>query len=147
MIVRVNYCTASVRLASSSVFLSFKSTFSEDLDVIIILNIRIWYNSTVACRMWTTSFWKWNLLNSLLSMMTCFFLYGLITPLLEETLYYEFLLSSPASTMKWCKVLLLVCLFSAKDTFLARIFCNSFLLDILLVLHIVDSLLSHPFYV
>nr|XP_010918483.1 LOW QUALITY PROTEIN: uncharacterized protein LOC105042842 [Elaeis guineensis] len=54
------------------------------------------------------------LLYSPTSKMVCFFLYCLITPLLEETVYRGFLLTSLASTMKWWQaVIISSCIFSA----------------------------------
>lgn len=53
------------------------------------------------------------LLYSSTSKMVCFFLYCLITPLLEETVYRGFLLTSIASTMKWWQaVIISSCIFS-----------------------------------
>ncbi|CAL9752756.1 unnamed protein product [Musa acuminata subsp. burmannicoides] len=45
--------------------------------------------------------------DSPLSMMSCFFLYCLISPLLEETVYRGFLLSSLSSTMKWWQAVII----------------------------------------
>ncbi|KAJ8505259.1 hypothetical protein OPV22_006145 [Ensete ventricosum] len=45
--------------------------------------------------------------DSPLSMMSCFFLYCLISPLLEETVYRGFLLSSLFSTMKWWQAVIM----------------------------------------
>ncbi|URE07582.1 CAAX protease self-immunity [Musa troglodytarum] len=47
------------------------------------------------------------LLDSPLSMTSCFFLYCLVTPLLEETVYRGFLLSSLSSTMKWWQAVII----------------------------------------
>ncbi|XP_065006694.1 uncharacterized protein LOC135637811 isoform X3 [Musa acuminata AAA Group] len=45
--------------------------------------------------------------DSPLSMMSCFFLYCLVSPLLEETVYRGFLLSSLSSTMKWWQAVII----------------------------------------
>ncbi|XP_018676909.2 uncharacterized protein LOC103973294 isoform X2 [Musa acuminata AAA Group] len=45
--------------------------------------------------------------DSPLSTMSCFFLYCLVSPLLEETVYRGFLLSSLSSTMKWWQAVII----------------------------------------